>query len=64
VLPHPLDDGSQSGDPNYWLSTIMAVFWDYPDMALINSSANPEKITLLHSPFFLSEKQYIPLVHR
>lgn len=51
-LPHPTDDGSQPGDPNYWLSTIMAVSWDFPEVLLIDSPANPEKTVLRQHPFF------------
>ena len=61
-LPHPTDDSSQPGDPNYWLSTLMAVSWDYPDVVLIDSSANPEKTTLLNHPFFESIDVFLPLV--
>ncbi len=53
-LPHPTDDGTQPGNPNYWLSTIMAVYWDFPNVVLIDSPANPEKTTLLQHPFFWS----------
>jgi hypothetical protein len=51
-LPHPTDDGTQSGDPNYWLSTLMAVSWDFPNVVLIDSIANPEKTLLFQHPFF------------
>lgn len=51
-LPHPTDDGIQFGDPNYWLSTIMAVSWDFPNVVLIDSPTNPEKSTLYQHPFF------------
>jgi hypothetical protein len=51
-LPHPSDDGTQPGDPNYWLSTIMAVQWDFPTVLLIDSEINPEKSTLVQHPFF------------
>lgn len=61
-LPHPTDDGSQPGEPNYWLSTIMAVPWDYPDVVLIDSVANPEKSTLLRHPFFWAYSIFLPVV--
>ena len=51
-LPHPTDDGSLPGDPNYWLSTIMAVSWDFPNVVLIDSTVNPEKTLLFQHPFF------------
>jgi len=52
-LPHPTDDGTQPGDPNYWLSTLMSVWWDFPNVVLIDSSTNPEKTRILQNPFFL-----------
>ena len=51
-LPHPTDDGTQQGDPDYWLSTLMAVSWDFPNVVLIDSPINPEKTRLLQNPFF------------
>ena len=63
-LPHPSDDGSQPGDPNYWRSTIMAVFWDYPDVVLIDSPTNPEKTTLLQHPFFWAYNTFFPVYAR
>src|SRR5690606_17724360 len=36
-LPHPVDDGTQPGDPDYWLSTIMAGGVDFPNVVLIDS---------------------------
>lgn len=65
-LPHPTDDGTQLGDSNYWLSTVMAVPWDFPNVVLIDSSVNPEKTALLQHPFFsLSDYQvFLPVVLR
>lgn len=63
-LPHPTDDGSQPGDPNYWLATIMAVHWDYPNVMFIDSPTNPEKSTLLNHPFFQYFDIFLPLVRR
>lgn len=63
-LPHPTDDGTQPGDPDYWLSTIMAVPWDFPNVVLIDSPTNPEKTTLLQHPFFWSYNIFLPVIIR
>lgn len=61
-LPHPTNDNSQPGDPNYWLSTIMAVPWDFPNVVLIDSSTNPEKTTLVNHAFFESIDTFLPFI--
>lgn len=61
-LPHPTNDNSQPGDQNYWLSTLMAVPWDYPNVVFIDSATNPEKATLFNHPFFESMDVFLPLV--
>lgn len=63
-LPHPANDGTQSGDPNYWLSTIMSVFWDFPNVVLIDSPTNAEKTTLRQHLFFWPYNLFLPMVRR
>jgi hypothetical protein len=51
-LPHPTDDGTQPGDPDYWFETVMWAWWNFPTVGLIDSDANPEKSILLAHSFF------------
>jgi hypothetical protein len=53
-LPHPTDDGRTSDDPNFWLTSIMGAFGDFPRVRFIDSPTNPEKTKLLQHPFFQS----------
>jgi hypothetical protein len=50
-LPHPWDDGTGQEDPNWWLSSLMSVHWDFPNVVLLDSDSNPEKEVLRNNPF-------------
>lgn len=49
-LPHPAIDNTKQGDPNFWtLSAMDGCEW--PVCKFLDSNTNPEKQTLLKSPF-------------
>jgi hypothetical protein len=58
------DDGRAPSDPNYYLKSLTRVPWDYPDVVLLESTANPEKSTLLRHAFFRQHHVRIPLIRR
>jgi len=57
------DDGTVEGDPDYWRTSVMQSFWEYPHVKLLNSAINPEKDILMHhSFFFLKNIVFLPFI--